>query len=115
MLGTIHHESCAHLPATTPGAYSIEELFHTIAGELGKQIEVVEYVAGSRSRLLLDAWRLRKLRADIHHVTGEGIYRHLGITDKHIEVIENCHSAIFKREKAIRSRMSCHPSGGHKP
>ena len=29
--------------------------------------------------------------------TGEGIYKHLGITDKHIEVIENCHSAIFKR------------------
>jgi glycosyltransferase involved in cell wall biosynthesis len=141
-----------------PGAYSIEELFHTIAGELGKQIEVVEYVAGSRSRLLLDAWRLRKLRADIYHVTGdihyivnllpstrtiltvhdirhylddlrgtkrwlykwiwlilpirsarvvttisretgEDIYRHLGITDKHIEVIENCHSAIFKRAK----------------
>ena len=25
-----------------PGAYSIEELFHTIAGELGEQIEVVE-------------------------------------------------------------------------
>jgi len=37
------------------GAYSIEELFHTIASELGKQIEVVEYVAGSRSRLLIDA------------------------------------------------------------
>ena len=138
------------------GVYSIEELFHTIASELGKQIEVVEYVAGSRSRLLLDAWRLRKLNADIYHVTGdihyivnllpskktiltvhdirhylndlkgikrwlykwiwlilpirsarvitaisretgEDIYKHLGITDMHIEVIENCHSAIFKR------------------
>jgi glycosyltransferase involved in cell wall biosynthesis len=138
------------------GHYSIEELFRTIASELGKQIEVVEYVAGSRSKLLLDAWRLRKLDADIYHVTGdihyivnllpsrktiltvhdirhylddltgikrwlykwiwlilpirsarvitvvsrktsESIYKHLGVTDKHIEVIENCHSAIFKR------------------
>lgn len=138
------------------GAYSIEELFHTIASELGKQIEVVEYVTGSRSRLLLDAWRLRELNADIYHVTGdihyivtllpskktiltvhdichylndlkgikrwlykwiwlilpirsarvitaisretgEGIRKHLGVTDKHIEVIENCHSAIFER------------------
>lgn len=137
------------------GAYSIEELFHTIAGELGKQIEVVEYVAGSRSRLLMDAWRLRKLNADIYHVTGdihyivnllpskktiltvhdirhylddlrgvkrwlykwiwlilpirsagvitaisretsESIYKHLGIKDKRIEVIENCHGTIFK-------------------
>jgi glycosyltransferase involved in cell wall biosynthesis len=53
------------------GVYSIEELFHTVAGELSKQVEVVEYVAGPRSRLLLDAWRLRKLDADIYHVTGD--------------------------------------------
>ena len=139
-----------------PGNYSIEELFRASADELGKQIEVVEYVAGSRSRMLMDAWRLRRLDADIYHVTGdihyivnllpgkktiltihdvrhylddlggikrwlykwiwlilpirsagvitaisretsECIYNHLGITEKHIEVIENCHSAIFKR------------------
>ncbi len=137
------------------GAYSIEELFHTVAGELGKQIEVVEYVAGPRSRLLVDAWQLRKLNADIYHVTGdihymvnllpgrktvltihdlrhylydlrgikrclykwiwlilpirsagvvtaissetsENVSQHLGIKDKRIEVIGNCHGAIFR-------------------
>jgi glycosyltransferase involved in cell wall biosynthesis len=138
------------------GAHSIEVLFHTVAGELGRKIEVVEYVAGCRSRLLLDAWRLRKLNADIYHVTGDihyivnllpsrktvltvhdihhylndlrgikrllykwiwlilpirsaraitaisretgkAIHKHLAITGKHIQVIENCHSAIFRR------------------
>jgi glycosyltransferase involved in cell wall biosynthesis len=53
------------------GAYSIEELFQTIAGELGKRIEIVEYTAGPRHSVLLDAWRLRKLNADIYHVTGD--------------------------------------------
>jgi glycosyltransferase involved in cell wall biosynthesis len=53
------------------GAYSIEELFHTIAGELGKQVEVIEYEAGTRWNTLRDAWRLRKLNADIYHVTGD--------------------------------------------
>jgi len=53
------------------GAYSIEELFHTIAGELGKQIEVIEYETGTRWNTLRDAWRLRKLNADIYHVTGD--------------------------------------------
>jgi len=138
-----------------PGAYSIEELFHSIAGELGKQVEVVEYEVGDRGNILLDAWRLRQLDADIYHVTGdinyfvnllpsgktvltvhdighylfglsgikrwlykwlwlifpirsaravtsismetrENIVKHLGIKNKRIEVIENCHSAIFK-------------------
>ena len=138
-----------------PGAYSIEELFHTIAGELGKQVEVIEYEAGDRSSVLLDAWRLRKLKADIYHVTGdinylvhllpsdktvltvhdighylfglkgarrwlykwlwlilpirgsaavtsvsqetsENIVKCLGITDKSIVVIDNCHSTMFK-------------------
>lgn len=137
------------------GAYSIEELFHTIAGELGKQVEVIEYETGTRWDTLRDAWRLRKLNADIYHVTGdinylvhllpikktvltvhdighylfglcgikrwlykwlwlvfpsrragavtsvstetrENIVKHLGIADSRIEVIENCHSAIFK-------------------
>ncbi|HXH29508.1 MAG TPA: glycosyltransferase family 1 protein [Bacteriovoracaceae bacterium] len=53
------------------GAYSIEELFHTVAGELDKQVEVVEYEVGDRGRVLLDAWRLRQLDADIYHVTGD--------------------------------------------
>ena len=137
------------------GAYSIEELFHTIAGELCKQVEVIEYETGTRWNMLRDAWRLRKLHADIYHVTGdinylvhllpikktvltvhdighylfglsgikrwlykwlwlifpirragavtsvstetrENIVKHLGIADRRIDVIENCHSAIFK-------------------
>ena len=137
------------------GAYSIEELFHTIAGEMGKQVEVIEYETGTRWDMLRDAWRLRKLKADIYHVTGdinylvhllpikktvltvhdighylfglsgikrwlykwlwlvfpirharvvtaismetrENIVKHLGIAESRVEVIENCHSDIFK-------------------
>lgn len=52
-------------------AYSIEELFHSIAGELGKHIEIIEYETGTRWDILKDAWRLRKLNADIYHVTGD--------------------------------------------
>lgn len=52
-------------------AYSIEELFHAIASELAKNIDVVEYEAGTRWNILRDAWRLRKLNADIYHVTGD--------------------------------------------
>ncbi len=44
-------------------AYSIEELFHTIAGELGKFVEVVGYAVEDRGSFFLDAWRLRKLNA----------------------------------------------------
>jgi glycosyltransferase involved in cell wall biosynthesis len=137
------------------GAFSIEELFHTVANELGKQVEVIEYETGTRWNTLKDAWRLRKLNADIYHVTGdinyfvlllpprktvltvhdighylfglcgikrwlykwlwlifpirhaqvvtavstetrENIVEHLGIPDSCVEVIENCHSEIFK-------------------
>lgn len=53
------------------GVYSIEELFHTVAGELRKHVEVIEYETGSRWRILLDVWRLRRLKADIYHVTGD--------------------------------------------
>jgi glycosyltransferase involved in cell wall biosynthesis len=53
------------------GAYSIEELFQTIAGELRKDIEVIEYEAGTRWDILKDVWRLRKMGADIYHVTGD--------------------------------------------
>lgn len=137
------------------GAHSIEELFRTIASELGKQVEVVEYEMGARSSLLRDVLQLRKLNADIYHVTGDvnylvpflpmkktvltvhdighylfglvgakrwlykwlwlvipmrlagvvttismetrqNIVNHLSIADDRIELIENCHSAIFK-------------------
>jgi len=57
-----------------PGTYSIEELFHTIAGELRKHVEVIEYEVGTRRATLKDAWRLRKMRADIYHVTGDVHY-----------------------------------------
>lgn len=56
------------------GAYSIEELFHTIAGELGKQVEVIEYETGTRWDTFRDAWRLRKINADIYHVVGDVHY-----------------------------------------
>jgi glycosyltransferase involved in cell wall biosynthesis len=53
------------------GAHSIEELFHSIARELSKQVEVIEYEAGSRWQIFSDIWQLRKLNADIYHVTGD--------------------------------------------
>jgi len=53
------------------GYYSIEELFHAIAGEMRKHIEVVEDENGTRWDIILDAWRLRKMNADIYHVTGD--------------------------------------------
>jgi len=53
------------------GFYSIEELFRTIAGELGKQVEVIVYETGSRWGTFRDVWRLWNLNADIYHVTGD--------------------------------------------
>lgn len=52
-------------------AFSIEELFHSIANELGKHIEVIEYETGSRWGMLRDAWRLRQINANFYHVTGD--------------------------------------------
>ena len=57
-----------------PGTYSIEELFRTIAGELHKHVEIVEYEVGTRWDTLKDVRRLRKMRADIYHVTGDVHY-----------------------------------------
>lgn len=57
-----------------PGAFSLEELFRTVAAELCKDIEVIEYEAGPRKSILRDAWRLRKMNADIYHVTGDITY-----------------------------------------
>ena len=56
------------------GTYSIEELFHTIASELRKHVEVIEYEVGTRRATFKDTWRLRKMRADIYHVTGDVHY-----------------------------------------
>lgn len=56
------------------GSNSIEELFQTIAVEMAKQIEVVEFELGSRFYLLADLWRLRRMKADIYHITGDVNY-----------------------------------------
>lgn len=56
------------------GAYSLEELFHTIAVELHKHIDVIEYEVGTRWNLLNDIVRLRRINADIYHITGDITY-----------------------------------------
>jgi len=54
-----------------PDAFSIEELFRTIANELRKYIEIVEYEVGSRSDIFRDARALRAMKADVYHITGD--------------------------------------------
>ncbi len=54
-----------------PDAFSIEELFRTIARELRKQIEVIEYEVGQRTDIVRDVRELRALKADVYHVTGD--------------------------------------------
>lgn len=62
------------------GGFSIENLFHTVAGELRSGGEtVIEYVAGARSSILIDLVNLWRLRADIYHVTGDVNYMVLGL------------------------------------
>jgi glycosyltransferase involved in cell wall biosynthesis len=56
------------------GVYSIEELFHTVAGELHGQIDIIEYEVGSRLDIVADLRRLRALNADIYHITGDVTY-----------------------------------------
>jgi glycosyltransferase involved in cell wall biosynthesis len=53
------------------GTFSIEGLFHTIADELRKEIEVIEYEVSGRQAVLRDALNLRKLDADVYHITGD--------------------------------------------
>lgn len=53
------------------GAYSIEAIFHSVAAELRKGSEVIEYQAGARWELPLDVWRLRQMNADVYHLTGD--------------------------------------------
>lgn len=58
-----------------PGAYSIENLFHTVAEELRRQGEmVIDYELGPRSQLWADIRALRQLKADSYHVTGDVNY-----------------------------------------
>lgn len=57
------------------GAYSIENLFHTVAEVLRYQGEIViDYELGPRRQLLADIRALRQLKADIYHVTGDVNY-----------------------------------------
>src|SRR5205823_5223148 len=56
------------------GAYSIEELFHTLARELDREVDVVKYEAGERREILFDWYRLRRLKADVYHITGDVNY-----------------------------------------
>jgi len=57
------------------GAFSIENLFHTVAEELRSQGErVINYELGPRSQLLSDILALWKLKADVYHVTGDVNY-----------------------------------------
>ena len=58
-----------------PGAFSIENLFHTIAETLRQSGEtIIEHEMGPRSRLLSDIRALRNFHADIYHVTGDVNY-----------------------------------------
>ncbi|MDD2768305.1 MAG: glycosyltransferase family 1 protein [Methylococcus sp.] len=62
------------------GGFSIENLFKTIAGVLRAQGEtIVEYAIGPRSRLFIDLMMLRRMQADIYHVTGDVNYLVLGL------------------------------------
>jgi glycosyltransferase involved in cell wall biosynthesis len=56
------------------GVYSIEELFHTIALELSAHAEVIEYETGGPRKMLRDIYNLRKLKADVYHITGAEHY-----------------------------------------
>mgnify|MGYP003133879287 FL=1 len=54
-----------------PQAFSLEELFHAIATEVSRHAEVVEYETRGRAKALSDARALRRLDADVYHVTGD--------------------------------------------
>ena len=54
-----------------PDAYSIEGLFHSLAKELRKHVQIIEYEISFLWFAWLDAWRLRKLNPDLYHVTGD--------------------------------------------
>jgi glycosyltransferase involved in cell wall biosynthesis len=54
-----------------PDAFSIEELFRTIARELRKHTQVIEYEVGERSEFFQDLRKLRAMNADVYHLTGD--------------------------------------------
>ena len=54
--------------------FSIEGLFQTVTSELNNQVDIIEYELGSRWSIFMDAWKLRKMGADIYHITGHDNY-----------------------------------------
>jgi glycosyltransferase involved in cell wall biosynthesis len=53
------------------GGYSIEELFRAVAGEIKRDVQVVEYETHGLWNLLSDVYVLRTMQGDIYHVTGD--------------------------------------------
>ena len=54
------------------GAHSIETVFRTISDAMKDSgVEVVEYVLGGWKRLVWDILALRRVKADVYHVTGD--------------------------------------------
>lgn len=57
------------------GAFSIEKIFGELSNYIrSKGTELVEYRVGKRSRLLIDVFNLRRMNADIYHITGDVHY-----------------------------------------
>lgn len=56
------------------GAYSIEELFQNITNELGNYVQIISFITGDRNSVIADAIKLRKMNADIYHITGDVNY-----------------------------------------
>jgi len=58
-----------------PGAYSIENLFNTLADELRQQgVMIIDYELGPRAHILSDLRALRRIDADVFHITGDVNY-----------------------------------------
>jgi len=54
------------------GAHSIETVFRAVSAAMkGSGVEVINYVLKGRRHLLADMVELRRLKADIYHVTGD--------------------------------------------
>lgn len=55
--------------------YSIEQVFRTISGELADDdVELIGYYCGSRWKVLKDMIRIRRLKVDLFHITGDVHY-----------------------------------------
>lgn len=64
------------------GDFSIENVFETVAPELRRDVEVVEYYLTSKWGSLNDVIALRRLHADIYHITGDVHYVALALPGK---------------------------------